>query len=663
MLPASPDLVFVFDLDLAAQSPTVPTLVTLRRAFAALCAVTACALIAAPSAVSAAAPASSGPHASAGLRQWGAPVASSSTPRTSPPSWVSRPATAGLHSDVESTNWSGVIESGTEPFTGISANWVVPTVSSSSIDGYSSTWIGIDGVDTSDLIQTGTEQDGPGAYTCGSSDYFAWYELLPAPSVCIGTVTPGDEMHASITQVEAGTWQIVISDETSDQSFDQDFSYSVPGDTAEWIEEAPNYGGQTTLADFGSVQFTQTAVTGGGASPNVTPVDLVDATSGAVVAFPAQDDPAGGTVTIDYGAPVAPSVVSVIPSSGPTSGGTSVTIYGIDFDDVSSVSFGATGAHFTVVDAVTLVATSPPETAGPVNVTVITGFGVSATTSADRFTYVAPKAPPPPIPHGYWLVGADGGIFTFGQAHFYGSTGALHLQRPVVGITPTPDRRGYWLAATDGGIFAFGDAGFHGSVPGLGIAPAGSPGAGPKLAAPIVGMVPSTDGGGYFMVASDGGVFAFGDAHFAGSCGDIGGCAGTAVAVMPDATGKGYWLVTRLGNVYAFGDAHNYGGVPSPASPEVTAAVRTPDGRGYYVLLADGAVYPFGDARPLGAPSSSGVALGGPDPATAIFATSDGGGYFVVTTGGAAYPFGDAVNQGDMNGRHLNAPIIAATGW
>ena len=57
------------------------------------------------------------------------------------------------------------------------------------------------------------------------------------------------------------------------------------------------------------------------------------------------------------------------------------------------------------------------------------------------------------------------------------------------------------------------------------------------------------------MVASDGGVFAFGDAHFAGSCPGIGGCSGAAVAVVPDASGEGYWVVTQTGHVYTFGDA------------------------------------------------------------------------------------------------------------
>ena len=69
--------------------------------------------------------------------------------------------------------------------------------------------------------------------------------------------------------------------------------------------------------------------------------------------------------------------------------------------------------------------------------------------------------------------------------------------------------------ASDGGIFRFGNAGFYGSIPGLGLAPAGS-GLPHSLNARIVGMVPSADGGGYFMVGADGGVFTFGDAKYRG---------------------------------------------------------------------------------------------------------------------------------------------------
>jgi hypothetical protein len=109
---------------------------------------------------------------------------------------------------------------------------------------------------------------------------------------------------------------------------------------------------------------------------------------------------------------------------------------------------------------------------------------------------------------GYWLVASDGGIFTFGDAHYYGSTGALHLHQPIVGMAATPDGKGYWLVAADGGIFTFGDAHFHGSTGAL------------HLKKPIVGMGTYGPTGGYWLVASDGGIFAF-DAPYYGSTGGI----------------------------------------------------------------------------------------------------------------------------------------------
>jgi hypothetical protein len=60
-------------------------------------------------------------------------------------------------------------------------------------------------------------------------------------------------------------------------------------------------------------------------------------------------------------------------------------------------------------------------------------------------------------------VAADGGIFSFGDAAFYGSTGSIALNQPVVGMAATPGGHGYWLVAGDGGIFSFGDAAFYGS--------------------------------------------------------------------------------------------------------------------------------------------------------------------------------------------------------
>ena len=59
---------------------------------------------------------------------------------------------------------------------------------------------------------------------------------------------------------------------------------------------------------------------------------------------------------------------------------------------------------------------------------------------------------------------SDGGVFTFGDANFYGSTGNIHLNKPIVGMAATPSGHGYWLVASDGGVFSFGDAAFHGST-------------------------------------------------------------------------------------------------------------------------------------------------------------------------------------------------------
>jgi len=259
--------------------------------------------------------------------------------------------------------------------------------------------------------------------------------------------------------------------------------------------------------------------------------------------------------------------------------------------------------------------------------------------------------------HGYWLVGSDGGIFSFGSAQFHGSLGNLALQKPVVGIVPTEDKGGYWLDGSDGGVFSFGDSGFYGSIPGLGLHPAGS-GLPHSLNDPIVGMVPSTDDGGYFMVASDGGVFAFGDAHFAGSCPGIGGCVGAAVAVIPDQSGSGYWVVTSTGEVYAFGDAPYLG---APGHGTVTSAVASPTGKGYWVLLNNGEVFSYGDATNFGSPASD--SFNALNPATAIFASSDGAGYWVTSALGAVFNFGDSPSLGGMSLAHLNGSIIAGTGF
>jgi hypothetical protein len=76
---------------------------------------------------------------------------------------------------------------------------------------------------------------------------------------------------------------------------------------------------------------------------------------------------------------------------------------------------------------------------------------------------------PTPDGGGYWLVASDGGIFTYGDAQFYGSTGAIHLAQPIVAMAAMPTGGGYWFSAADGGLFNYGDAPFDGSGVGTGL--------------------------------------------------------------------------------------------------------------------------------------------------------------------------------------------------
>jgi IPT/TIG domain len=89
---------------------------------------------------------------------------------------------------------------------------------------------------------------------------------------------------------------------------------------------------------------------------------------------------------------VAPTVTGVSPTSGPTTGGTSVTISGSNLSAATLVSFGSTAGTITSNTATQVVATSPAGS-GVVDITVKTAGGTSATSSADRFTYVVASTP------------------------------------------------------------------------------------------------------------------------------------------------------------------------------------------------------------------------------------------------------------------------------
>jgi hypothetical protein len=241
----------------------------------------------------------------------------------------------------------------------------------------------------------------------------------------------------------------------------------------------------------------------------------------------------------------------------------------------------------------------------------------------------APNAGQPPAPlaspivgiestatgRGYWLTSANGGVFSFGDAHFAGSLGGVRLHSPIVDIARTRSGRGYWLAALDGGVFCFGDARFHGSM------------GGDHLNGLIVAMASTPTGKGYWLVASDGGIFCFGDARFHGSMGGkhlnrpIVGMASTK-------SGNGYWLVASDGGVFCFGDAHFRGSTAGRhLNSPIVGMAGTPSGNGYWFVAGDGGINAFGDAHYFG--SAAGVPHAGS--ATDMAARPDGRGYWVAT--------------------------------
>jgi hypothetical protein len=216
------------------------------------------------------------------------------------------------------------------------------------------------------------------------------------------------------------------------------------------------------------------------------------------------------------------------------------------------------------------------------------------------------------------------------------------LNAPIVGVAATVDGHGYWSVASDGGIFAFGDAGFHGSMGAT------------HLNQPIVGMAATTDGLGYWMVAADGGIFAFGDAGFHGSMGGVPlDQPIVGMAATPD--GKGYWLVAADGGIFAFGDAGFHGSMGGvPLNRPIVGMAATTDGLGYWMVASDGGIFAFGDAGFYGSLGS----LQLNQPIVGMAATPDGKGYWLGAADGGIFNAGDAGFYGSLGSLHLNAPIV-----
>ncbi len=354
-----------------------------------------------------------------------------------------------------------------------------------------------------------------------------------------------------------------------------------------------------------------------------------------------------------------PVVSGLGTSTGPASGGSTITVTGSNFTGTSIVRFGSTLATHVTVNSPTSLTAKVPAGSGTVDVTVtnapptgVPGLGpTSAATSADLYTYNGPSTAGTFASQmsGYWMVGHDGGIFSFGGAPYEGSLPGLGIHvKNIVGLVPTADGKGYWMIGSDGGVFAFGDAGFVGSLPGLGV-----------HVTDIVGAVPTADGKGYWMIGSDGGVFAFGDAGFVGSLPALGVNVTDIVATVPTATGKGYWMVGSDGGVFAFGDAGFVGSLPGLGVhvTDIVGAVPTATGKGYWMVGSDGGVFAFGDAGFVGSLPGLHVAV---SDVVGVVATPDNKGYWMVGSDGGVFAFGDAGFVGSVPSLGIHVADIVA---
>ena len=245
---------------------------------------------------------------------------------------------------------------------------------------------------------------------------------------------------------------------------------------------------ETGLTNGDTYTFAATATTAAGTgSPSAASNSVVPSTvPGAPVVGSTSSGNQGATVTF---------------SPPPSDGGSAISSYVVTADDLTDPSFG----HQTVSAAGSPITVTGLHNGDRYVFTVTSRNIVGSGPSSAASNSVIPGSQA--NNGGYWLVASDGGIFGYGDAGFYGSTGNVHLNMPIVGMAPTPDGKGYWLVASDGGIFTYGDAAYLGSA-----------GARP-LNAPIVGMATTPDGSGYWLVASDGGIFTYGDAGFHGSTG------------------------------------------------------------------------------------------------------------------------------------------------
>jgi hypothetical protein len=264
----------------------------------------------------------------------------------------------------------------------------------------------------------------------------------------------------------------------------------------------------------------------------------------------------------------------------------------------------------------------------------------------------SPPSAPAPAPQisasgapraGYWMLGAGGRVYPFGDAAGYGGVEAtLPAGVSAVDIEPTPSQKGYWVLDGSGRVAAFGDA---------------PPLAGPDLSGLRPGeqarsLSATPTGKGYWLFTSRGRVVPLGDAPFLGDVVDV-SLAGPVLDSVATPTGKGYYMVASDGGVFAFGDARFDGSMGGrPLNAPVQSLVPDGDGSGYWLVASDGGVFAF-DAPFRGSMGS--VRLN--RPVTGMVRYGDG--YLMVASDGGIFDFSDRPFAGSLGARPPDRPVVS----
>ena len=204
------------------------------------------------------------------------------------------------HSETTSENWAGYAAQGSG-FSEVSGSWVIPTVQPGKTLATDAAWVGIGGVSSQDLIQSGTQE----ITINGQTQYQAWTEVLPAVSKPLNiNVHPGDSITVDIAETSANKWRITFANVTSGQTATKDLNYVSSHSSAEWIEEAPSdSNGVLPLANFGSITFSNASTLHKGQQQNIAaakakPISLVDENGVALASTSAvSSDGSGFSVT------------------------------------------------------------------------------------------------------------------------------------------------------------------------------------------------------------------------------------------------------------------------------------------------------------------------------------------------------------------------------